>query len=77
MNIHVRSLLVTSYCQTLQLVGLIGPNPMAVFTNWHTAARAQCPVFFLFEGPQLVVMKLFFKLIILVPSQRSTVRETR
>ena len=42
-------------------------------------ARARGPGFFFtfFEGPQLVVVKYFFKLSILSPSQRSTVKETR
>ena len=55
------------------LLGLVS----AVLTNGHTAwARARGPrIFFIFEGPQLAVMKYFFKLIILLPSQRSTVSE--
>jgi len=35
--------------------------------QWPHWARAQGPrIFFLFEGPQLAVVKLFFKLIILL-----------
>jgi len=49
----------------------------AVLTNGHTAHVPKAPrFFFLFDVPPTGCVN-FFKLIILLPSQRSIVRETR
>ena len=45
--------------------------------QWAHWARAQDPGFFFLRSFQLAVVKRFFKRIILLPSQRSTVREIR
>jgi len=49
----------------------------AVLTNGHIGHVPRAPGFFLFERPPTGCGEIFLKLIILLPSQRSTVRETR
>jgi len=59
--------------------GAITVLSRAVLTNGHTRHVPRAPgIFFLFEGPPTDCGEInLLKLIILLPSKRSTVRETR